>query len=534
MSLLLWSALLLWTSLVLASPIVDLGYARYAGLTNSAGVNEFLGMRFAQAPTGNLRWRAPQDPNIEGIEDLVPAQSFKPICIGVGQNAASSSYSEDCLYINVFGPANATATSQRLPVWVFIQGGGYGTNSNANYNGTKIIEESGHNIVFVNFNYRVGALGFLASARIRDNGALNVGLLDQRKALVWVKKNIHLFGGDSDHIVIHGMSAGGGSAAHHLTAYGGRNDDLFIGAVLESPFFPTMRTIEDSEFQFDHLVNKTGCFGESDELACLRGADLSALQKGNTAFPYPGATGKPNYSFLPVIDSDFVQASMFQQFKSGKFVRVPTLVGGVSNEGDTFVPNAKYQSSVNDYLSANFPHLTTENLTEIDAAFGLYQRAGRNRYFGQASAAFGNGSLACGGLLVSHTVSHYVGASKAWNYRYNLLEPASAAKNLGVPHGADIPAVFGVGYGGTADTTLGTVNADLVSVLMSYYISFIRSLDPNTYRNALALRFKPYGIKGGRRLLLQMPLESNKMESVPDEQFDGCKVWEALSPFTGQ
>ena len=96
---------------------------------------------------------------------------------------------EDCLFVNVFKPSHATSNSS-LPVWVYIQGGGFMSNSNANFNGTTVIEESGGDIVFVNFNYRVGALGFLASEEVKANGDLNAGLLDQRKALEWVRKYI--------------------------------------------------------------------------------------------------------------------------------------------------------------------------------------------------------------------------------------------------------------------------------------------------------------------------------------------------------
>jgi carboxylesterase type B len=91
--------------------------------------------------------------------------------------------------MNVFTPSNATAQS-KLPVWVHIQGGGYAWNSNANFNGSKVIEESGFDVVYVAFNYRVGALGFLASERLRQDGDLNVGLLDQRKALFWIREHI--------------------------------------------------------------------------------------------------------------------------------------------------------------------------------------------------------------------------------------------------------------------------------------------------------------------------------------------------------
>lgn len=114
---------------------------------------------------------------------------YAPICIGTDQNVTSN-LDEDCLYVNVFAPSNATADS-KLPVWLYIQGGGYRTNSNANYNGSEVVRQSGQNIVFVNFNYRVGLLGFLASERVREDGDLNVGLLDQRKLLLWVQKYIH-------------------------------------------------------------------------------------------------------------------------------------------------------------------------------------------------------------------------------------------------------------------------------------------------------------------------------------------------------
>lgn len=96
------------------------------------------------------------------------------------------------------------------------------------------MKNSGKNIVFVNFNYRVGSWGFLASEKVRQNGDLNAGLLDERYALEWVQKyiakvehnyprksskiDLSQFGGDPDHVVIHGASAGAGSVALHLTA----------------------------------------------------------------------------------------------------------------------------------------------------------------------------------------------------------------------------------------------------------------------------------------------------------------------------
>jgi carboxylesterase type B len=111
--------------------------------------------------------------------------------LGISTKLPSSSQAEDCLFVNVWGPATATPSS-KLPVWVYIQGGGYVSNSNANYNGSTVVETSGQNIVFVNFNYRVASWGFLASEKVKENGDLNAGLLDERALLKWVQKYISL------------------------------------------------------------------------------------------------------------------------------------------------------------------------------------------------------------------------------------------------------------------------------------------------------------------------------------------------------
>lgn len=109
-------------------------------------------------------------------------------CVGANADASDPTISEDCLFANVFTPSSATPAS-KLPVWVFIQGGGYAVIRDW-FNGTEVIQKSGGNMVYVNFNYRVGALGFLASERVREDGDLNAGLLDQQKLLAWVQTHI--------------------------------------------------------------------------------------------------------------------------------------------------------------------------------------------------------------------------------------------------------------------------------------------------------------------------------------------------------
>ncbi|KAG9635856.1 hypothetical protein KCU69_g19610, partial [Aureobasidium melanogenum] len=104
-----------------SNPIVNLDYATYQGAALDTGVTQYLGMRFAAPPVGNLRWRAPEDPvTVHGIQN---ATQPRAICIGIGETI-SVNRTEDCLFMNIYTPNNATRSS-KLPVWVYIPGGGY-------------------------------------------------------------------------------------------------------------------------------------------------------------------------------------------------------------------------------------------------------------------------------------------------------------------------------------------------------------------------------------------------------------------------
>lgn len=137
-------------------PTVELGYTSYSGTSLSNGVTQWLGMRYAAPPLDDLRFRAPVDPTSE--DGPVEADTPGPICLGTGSGPPSDDMDEDCLFINVFAPSNASSDSG-LPVYFFIQGGGFNTNSNPNYNGSGLIMAGDMDLVVVNFNYRVGPYG---------------------------------------------------------------------------------------------------------------------------------------------------------------------------------------------------------------------------------------------------------------------------------------------------------------------------------------------------------------------------------------
>jgi carboxylesterase type B len=399
---------------------IDLGYARYRGKDIGNGVMRWAGMRYARSTSrvDGLRFTAPQDPTEE--RDVVDAANFGPLCIGSGSKLTAEfgeDHSEDCLFINVFTPSKSTNTSN-LPVYVFIQGGGFSVNGNANYNGADLIDAADNDMVVVNFNYRVGPYGFLAGKEIAADGkmSLNNGLKDQRQALKWVKKHIHQFGGDPGHVTLGGASAGGGSVVFQLTAYGGRNDDLFHAAAAESAAFPPLRNVDDSQWQYESLRSETGCA----DLACLASLDAVSFQKAVRTLkkPFPGAKNPPIYFWNPTLDYDFVQDFTYTQLRASKFVKVPTIFGDTTNEGINFTPQGiRTMPTAQTFILDQFPGL---NWAAIAEAWKAPTKQGSdNRWRSVASDVYGHIRYNCPTLNISGT---YAASSNysTWTYRWNV------------------------------------------------------------------------------------------------------------------
>ncbi len=175
------------------------------------GVKTFLGIPFAQAPVGELRWKAPQAPQKwDGVRE---AKTFgndpmQPNIFG-DMSFRGPKRSEDCLYLNVW--TTAKTTKDKLPVLIYFNGGGLmaGSGSEPRYDGAAISREG---VLGVTANYREGLFGFLShpdlTAESAYGGSGNYGFLDQVAAIDWVKDNISAFGGDPDRITIVGESAG--------------------------------------------------------------------------------------------------------------------------------------------------------------------------------------------------------------------------------------------------------------------------------------------------------------------------------------
>ncbi|WP_452665735.1 carboxylesterase/lipase family protein [Sphingomonas zeae] len=194
-----------------AGPTVATPAGRIEGKAMPSGVTAFLGIPYAAAPVRDLRWRDPQP--VKPFASVFHADRYGPQCPQPGRNAMANQYSgpettsEDCLYLNVWTKPG----SKKAPVIVFLHGGAFfiGSSSMPIYGGEQVAQ---HGAVFVNLNYRLGVLGFLAHPELSKesphHSSGDYGFLDQIAALQWVKRNIAAFGGDPDDVTIVGQSAG--------------------------------------------------------------------------------------------------------------------------------------------------------------------------------------------------------------------------------------------------------------------------------------------------------------------------------------
>ncbi|KAF2827253.1 alpha/beta-hydrolase [Ophiobolus disseminans] len=359
-------------------PEIDLGYEIYraAGFNSTGNFYNFSNIRYAAPPVGKLRFAPPQAPatnrtsiNSGGSSRICPqaspawqleAQNFlTSLLLGLPVNttrpytpagANSTSVipprnpleSEDCLFLDVFVPEDVLSKAGQgfgAPVLVWIYGGGY-VNGNKNNNPAGLLAASGNSsngdVIYVALNYRVGALGFQAGPSFNaEGGVSNVGLYDQRFALEWIQKHIHLFGGDKNRVTVFGESAGGGSIMHQITAYGGAKGKApFQQAVPQSPGWSPVQSNVQTENTYQKFLRLTN----TTSLAGLRALPSEAVIRANAQqVGYDAAYGQ--YVYGPVMDGLFAPLQPGQLLAQGRFDKdVRVMVGHNADEGALFTP----------------------------------------------------------------------------------------------------------------------------------------------------------------------------------------------------
>ncbi|KAJ7505620.1 Alpha/Beta hydrolase protein [Mycena galericulata] len=449
-----------------SAPVINLGYAQYQGTVSAANISHFLGIRYAAAPLGDLRFRAPQPPaTVTGVQQATvqPNQCFQasnglsltnPLETRATDDVIST---EDCLFLNVYYPSNASGTPvQNLPVLVWIHGGGYLAGQASAYNGEDIINQSNRGLVVVIIQYRLGVFGFLPGTEVKQNGALNAGLLDQDAALRWVHTHINKFGGDPSKVTIWGESAGAGSVLQHVVANDGKTvPQLFRAAITSSSFLPSQYQYNDRipELLFSEVVAQVNCTSAADKLACLRTADANALQTANTQINNGGFWG--TFLFVPVVDGTFITQRPTLSLSQGKVNGKNLLSVTNTFEGNDFVDQGTAATAnATQYALDLFPDFGPVQADKVGALY-----AGLGTPLFQENAIQGESIFICPTYFL-----------------LNAFGARSFKAEFAIPPGLH---AIDVAYYWSSQSTPGFDNTAFINAFAQSFTSFAISLDPN-------------------------------------------------------
>ncbi|KAG6830004.1 hypothetical protein H0H92_002695 [Tricholoma furcatifolium] len=533
------------------TPVVDLGYAKYAGSFNAtSGVTEFLGMRYAAPPTGTLRWQPPQPPaTTSGVQS---ADSEPPTCYFAGQgNQATSPFrvndlrkrdaffpSEDCLFLkfvsalfivlimpimvfsSVYLPGQLSASTKKLPVVVWIHGGGYmsgsasGFNGGDKYDGTDLIHESMDGVVVAVIQYRLGVFGFLPGKEVKEHGVLNAGLLDQQFALQWVQTHIDKFNGDPSRVTIWGQSAGAGSVIQHVVANGGKTSPpLFRAAITSSSFLPSQYNYNDRipEILYSEVVSQSNCSDSSNTLDCLRNVPATDLETVNGNVGNSGFFGV--FLFVPVVDGELIQERPTQALQQGKVNGEIALSVTNAFEGELFInPDTPTDVDVANYVAQLFPNFDE---SEIAATVSQYEGLGTGLF--QVTAIMGESIFICPSYFLQEAFGDH-------GFKAEFAVPPAI-------HGNDV-AYYYISTNGPPLFN----NTDFIKAFAQIFTDFAISLDPN---DKVSSTITPaWGRWEGQTEMLFNRTESG----LPDVRaiqtssalLERCQFWRSVSASTSQ
>ncbi|KAK2731135.1 sterol esterase precursor [Colletotrichum kahawae] len=484
-------------------PTVDTGSGTFLGRTFGS-VETFAGIPYAKPPIGPLRLRAPQRLNgslgtfdasgtaaacpqfvlstdsrniiLDAFGSLLTLPIFQPI---TGQ--------EDCLTVTVQRPAGTTPDS-KLPVMFWIFGGGFEFGSTTSYNGASFVRDAidlKQPFVFVGVNYRLGGFGFLPGREILQDGAANLGLLDQRMALEWLATNIAAFGGDPDRVTVWGESAGAISVFDQMALYDGDNKyngrPLFRGAIMNSGSVVPADPVDCPKGQvvYDTVAGAAGCADSTNTLECLRSVSYETFLKAAASVPSILSFESLALAYVPRPDGVVLRDSPDILARDGRYAAVPMIIGNQEDEGTLFAlfqPTVATTSQLVDYLSDLYFHNASKD--QLNTLVGTYDRrisSGspfRTGILNEVYPGFKRRAAILGDLVFTLARRSYLYAAKTrypsvpvWSY---LNSYSYGTPLLGTFHASDIVQVF-----------LGVLPTFARQSTRTYYLNFLYNQDPN-------------------------------------------------------
>ncbi|KAK6393624.1 hypothetical protein LTR65_002496 [Meristemomyces frigidus] len=451
-------------------------------------IDAFLGIPYAQPPTGALRFRPPR--KVEPSSQVIDASAFGPrapakLFVAIGPVLEES---EDCLTANVFRQAGGRGQcGGGLPVAIYMHGGAFARGNAAMHDTGSMVGWSAAPFVAVSFGYRIGALGFLPSTLSAKEGALNLGLKDQVLLMEWVQENIQNFGGDRENVTLIGLSAGAHSIGHHLLNYEEGKKPLFHRVVMESGA-PTSRAVrhynaEIHEEQFRAFLQAVECpvdTPEAEIFPYLRSLPVEVVAAAQTKVFY-AYNPSLRWAFQPVIDGEIIRRRPIDAWREGKWHKLPIMTGFNGNEGSLYV-NKKMDSSAEftDFWKTLLPQLTEADVATINDLYldpelhrdSIYKEDrlehGVGRMYKRIEAAYAQYAY----VAPVRQTAHFAGAEVPvylyhWALTKSVVNGAAHAENM----------LYEVRDAGICARS--PAQGELSRLLHSYVTSFICTGDPN-------------------------------------------------------
>ncbi|XP_030006911.1 cAMP-regulated D2 protein [Sphaeramia orbicularis] len=448
----------------------------------------FYGIPYADPPVGAYRWKAPRALSPwPGVYDAsFPRAACMQACAGPIIEECPQTVSEDCLHLNIFVPLEvnfSTPLLSSLPVLVWIHGGDFiaGSASKPLYDGRFISNFT--RTVVVNLEYRLGAFGFLVSGKDPHTSAVgNYGILDQQAALLWIQRNIAVFGGDPSKVTIFGESAGAQSVSLHLMIQSSK--PLFRQAVLQSlPFSIPLKTRHDALKLGKEFAKQTNC--SVSDIVCLLSltpqAVLAAQMKTSSKLVNPFRFLEVFETWGPYIDGELIKEQAVTAFLKGHWQKEkPVLLGTTSEEGVIFVygifnkPISAVESTV--YITAIFKQHALKILHKY---LPLYKDADRRGMLAQIvtdyiflcpSRRSARAGTAAGSGVWMYVFDHVASDHRVWSgLTFCYQHPC---------HGAELPFLFN--SASVANFTMSAPEKLLSNRMLCYWGAFAHSGDPSS------------------------------------------------------
>jgi para-nitrobenzyl esterase len=482
------------------------------------GATEWLGIPYAAPPVGPLRWE-PTQPHAPWTTTL-PAVQAGSECPQAGVTPVS----ENCLSLNVIVPPHPNG--RRLPVMVWIHGGGFQSGAGSLYDQTRLAEAG--NVIFVSLNYRLGVLGFLAEAAFGRHAG-DYGLQDQQAALRWVRRNIGAFDGNAGNTTIFGESAGGSSVCDQLaspTAAGLFNKAISqsgeYNAVLGVPtslqpqdckaILPTERQAQAAGAAF---ASKLGCGEATDVAACLRGVPASTLLATS------GGTNSP------IINGTTLTLQLQRAFATGRFNRAKAILGTLRDENLIATPTtpAEYVATVR----AQYGQFASTVL----AAYPLRRYATPYIAFRTVAA---DSDTVCPALRTDQKLAKW---TTVYGYEIDDTDApplGSTYPNPSLPngayHGADIALLFpGISlFPGSTAAPLDVNQQVLSDQMTAEWTAFARTGNPTTSGTPV---WPPFA-EAARMIMSLQPSGDSQVETASElSAVHNCAIWNRL-PYPGK